>query len=163
GVILDREVLDTGGPTTSNTQQRLVPDHGTWQPVAATTDLGNGQVAPFQTGSTVGFVVNKGGTLQAVSRICTHQGCLLPQNRPPPSATPGHRRPSHPPPAPPPPPPRPPPPPPTHAGPPRPPPASRCANATAKSRSTHRHQSESPEYFRTPTSLAPEGSPERLG
>jgi nitrite reductase/ring-hydroxylating ferredoxin subunit len=80
GVILDREVLDTGGPTTSNTQQPLVPDHGTWQPVVATSDLGNGQVAPFQTASTVGFVVNKGGTVQAVSGICTHQGCLLRQN-----------------------------------------------------------------------------------
>jgi len=80
GVILDREVLDTGGPSASNTQQPLVPDHGTWQPVAGTSELGNGQVAPFQTGSTVGFVVNNAGTVQAVSGVCTHQGCLLRQN-----------------------------------------------------------------------------------
>ena len=80
GVILDREVLDTGGPSTSNTQQPLVPDHGTWQPVAGSADLGNGQVVPFQTGSTVGFVVNNAGTVQAVSGVCTHQGCLLRQN-----------------------------------------------------------------------------------
>lgn len=80
GVILDREVLDTGHTTTPNAEHQLVPDKGTWQPVAATTDLTNGQVAPFKTSSTVGFVVNDAGTVRAVSGVCTHQGCLLRQN-----------------------------------------------------------------------------------
>lgn len=80
GVVLDREVLDTGPAGPSNAQQPLVPDHGTWQPIAAASDLGDGQVAPFDTGSTVGFVVNNAGTVQAVSGVCTHQGCLLRQN-----------------------------------------------------------------------------------
>jgi len=80
GVILDREVLDAGHTTTPNAERQHVPDKGTWQPVAATGELTNGQVAPFQTGSTVGFIVNNGGTVQAVSGVCTHQGCLLQQN-----------------------------------------------------------------------------------
>jgi nitrite reductase/ring-hydroxylating ferredoxin subunit len=80
GVILDREVLETGHTGTSSAERQLVPDKGTWQPVAASADLTNGQVAPFKTGSTVGFVVNNGGTVQAVSGVCTHQGCLLQQN-----------------------------------------------------------------------------------
>jgi nitrite reductase/ring-hydroxylating ferredoxin subunit len=80
GVILDREVLETGHTGTSSAERQLVPDKGTWQPVAARADLTNGQVAPFKTGSTVGFVVNNGGTVQAVSGVCTHQGCLLQQN-----------------------------------------------------------------------------------
>jgi cytochrome b6-f complex iron-sulfur subunit len=80
GVILDREVLDTGHTTTPNAERQLVPDKGTWQPVAASGDLTNGQVASFKTGSTVGFVVNNGRTVQAVSGVCTHQGCLLQQN-----------------------------------------------------------------------------------
>ena len=80
GVILDREVLDTGHTTIPNAERQLVPDKGTWQPVAATADLTNGQVAPFKTGSTVGFVVNNDGTVQAISGVCTHQGCLLRQN-----------------------------------------------------------------------------------
>jgi cytochrome b6-f complex iron-sulfur subunit len=80
GVILDREVLDSGHTTTPNAERQLVPDKGTWQPVAATADLTNGQVAAFKTGSAVGFVVNNGGTVQAISGVCTHQGCLLRQN-----------------------------------------------------------------------------------
>jgi cytochrome b6-f complex iron-sulfur subunit len=80
GVILDRQVLDTGHTTTPNAERQLVPDKGTWQPVAAAADLTNGQVAPFNTGSTVGFVVNNAGTVRAVSGVCTHQGCLLRQN-----------------------------------------------------------------------------------
>jgi nitrite reductase/ring-hydroxylating ferredoxin subunit len=80
GVILDREVLDTGHTTTPNAERQLVPDKGTWQPVAATADITNGQVAPFKTGSTVGFVVNDAGTVRAVSGVCTHQGCLLRPN-----------------------------------------------------------------------------------
>jgi cytochrome b6-f complex iron-sulfur subunit len=80
GVILDREVLETGRTTTPNAERQLVPDKATWQPVAASADLTNGQVAGFKTGSTVGFVVNNGGTVQAVSGVCTHQGCLLQQN-----------------------------------------------------------------------------------
>src|SRR5438128_1139374 len=38
------------------------------------------QAAPFQPGSTVGSVANTGGTAQAASGVCTHQGCLLRQN-----------------------------------------------------------------------------------
>jgi nitrite reductase/ring-hydroxylating ferredoxin subunit len=79
-VILDREVLETGPASNSNTRQRLVPDHGTWHPVAATSDLGNGEVAAFQTASTVGFVANNSRTVQAFSGVCTHQGCLLRPN-----------------------------------------------------------------------------------
>ena len=60
--------------------QELVPDEGIWQPVAAANEVAPGQVVRFTTASTVGFVVNDGGQLSAISGVCTHQGCLLRHN-----------------------------------------------------------------------------------
>jgi nitrite reductase/ring-hydroxylating ferredoxin subunit len=36
-----------------------------------------GQAARFSTGTVEGFVVNRGGRLQAISAVCTHLGCIL--------------------------------------------------------------------------------------
>jgi nitrite reductase/ring-hydroxylating ferredoxin subunit len=80
GVLVDREVLNPGGGATPRASGQLVPTHGDWQPVALTGSVGAGDVARFATPSTVGFVVNDGRRVSAVSGVCTHQGCLLRHN-----------------------------------------------------------------------------------
>ncbi|MDQ1456077.1 MAG: hypothetical protein QOH28_1697 [Actinomycetota bacterium] len=80
GGVVDRELLDSGSSPSVPRAQQLVPDEGTWRPVLAAANLGDGQVARFSTASTVGFVVNDNGDLSAISGVCTHQGCLLRHN-----------------------------------------------------------------------------------
>ena len=80
GVVVDRELLNSGSSPSVPKAQELVPDDGTWKPVVAAADLGDGQVARFSTASTIGFVVNDNGNLSAISGVCTHQGCLLRHN-----------------------------------------------------------------------------------
>ena len=58
-------------------QATLTPDHGTWRAVAAVADVPAGQAMRFTSGPVEGVVVNDGGTIKAVSAVCTHQGCLL--------------------------------------------------------------------------------------
>ncbi|CAM3861448.1 Rieske (2Fe-2S) protein [Smaragdicoccus niigatensis] len=64
--------------TSGNTEQAEInPESGTWQAVAASTDLGEGQTMPFNVGSVAGFVRRVDGEAVALSGICTHQGCKL--------------------------------------------------------------------------------------
>jgi nitrite reductase/ring-hydroxylating ferredoxin subunit len=58
-------------------QASLTPDHGTWRSVAAVADVPAGQALRFSSGPIEGVIVNDGGTIKAVSAVCTHQGCLL--------------------------------------------------------------------------------------
>lgn len=55
----------------------LVPNDGQWLPVARSADLAEGSVLPFDLGTVSGFVRRAGGTVDAVSGACTHQGCKL--------------------------------------------------------------------------------------
>ena len=78
GVALDEVVTrqstpgsGAGGPTI------LMPDNGTWRPVAAVTQLPAGHAMPVSTGSVDAVVVNDAGKISAVSGICTHLGCKL--------------------------------------------------------------------------------------
>jgi nitrite reductase/ring-hydroxylating ferredoxin subunit len=80
GVIVDRELLQSSSTPKVAVSQELVPDEGSWQPVAAASEVAPGQVVRFSTASTVGFVVNDDGQLSAISGVCTHQGCLLRHN-----------------------------------------------------------------------------------
>ncbi|MDQ1448400.1 MAG: hypothetical protein QOC79_1371 [Actinomycetota bacterium] len=80
GGVVDRELLDSGSSPSIPRAQQLVPDEGSWRPVVAAANLGDGQVARFSTASTIGFVVNDNGALSAISGVCTHQGCLLRHN-----------------------------------------------------------------------------------
>jgi cytochrome b6-f complex iron-sulfur subunit len=80
GVIIDRDILNSGGNPGSSASRTLTPAHGHWQPVAFRTAVEAGDVAQFATASTVGFVVNDGRRLSAISGVCTHQGCLLRHN-----------------------------------------------------------------------------------
>jgi cytochrome b6-f complex iron-sulfur subunit len=60
----------------------IVPDNAEWVPVTTDAALPDGEVQRFATATAVGFVVNRGGTVSAVSGACTHQGCLLALNQP---------------------------------------------------------------------------------
>ena len=58
-------------------QAVLMPDRGTWRPVAAVTEIPAGHAMTVSTGSVDAVVINDGGTISAVSGICTHLGCKL--------------------------------------------------------------------------------------
>ena len=54
----------------------LVPTTGEWVPVAPVADAEAG-VVRFDARGVVGFVSIEGGSVHAVSGVCTHLGCLL--------------------------------------------------------------------------------------
>jgi nitrite reductase/ring-hydroxylating ferredoxin subunit len=64
----------------STAQHELVPDAGAWTAVAVVSDLPEGTARTFDTGSVRGFIVNRGGSIAALSGVCTHLGCLLQLN-----------------------------------------------------------------------------------
>ena len=55
----------------------LTPNAGSWQRVAASSDVPDGAMHPFDLGSVIGFVRRVDGKPEAVSGVCTHQGCRL--------------------------------------------------------------------------------------
>ncbi|MCV7100020.1 Rieske (2Fe-2S) protein [Mycobacterium palustre] len=55
----------------------LTPNDGSWQRVAASSDVPDGAMHPFDLGSVTGFVRRADGKVEAVSGVCTHQGCRL--------------------------------------------------------------------------------------
>jgi nitrite reductase/ring-hydroxylating ferredoxin subunit len=73
GAVIDRTIVSQP----LRQQSTLTPDHGTWRAVAAVADLPAGQAVRFSSGPVEGVLVNDGGTIKAVSAVCTHQGCLL--------------------------------------------------------------------------------------
>jgi cytochrome b6-f complex iron-sulfur subunit len=57
--------------------RELTPTTGRWMRVAASADVPDGVMRPFDVGSVIGFVRRVGGKPEAVSGVCTHQGCRL--------------------------------------------------------------------------------------
>jgi len=55
----------------------LMPDSGAWKPVASVTQLPAGHAMTVSTGAIDAVIVNDGGSISAVSGICTHLGCKL--------------------------------------------------------------------------------------
>jgi Rieske Fe-S protein len=78
-VSIDRAVIGvpTEGPASEVAAGQLTPNDGSWQPVAASSDVPDGVMHPFDLGSVSGFVRRVDGKAQAVSGVCTHQGCRL--------------------------------------------------------------------------------------
>ncbi len=60
----------------------MQPSDGSWQVVAASADVPAGEMHPFDVGSVVGFVRRVNGQPEAISGVCTHQGCRLWFDRP---------------------------------------------------------------------------------
>ncbi len=74
-VSVDRLVMRGEHPTGDDGE--LTPNAGTWQRVAASSDVPDGGMHPFDLGSVIGFVRRVDGKPEAVSGVCTHQGCRL--------------------------------------------------------------------------------------
>ena len=56
----------------------LTPTDGRWTPVGNSADIADdGVMHPFDTASVIGFVRRVDGRPEAVSGVCTHQGCRL--------------------------------------------------------------------------------------
>ncbi|MFE0021355.1 ubiquinol-cytochrome c reductase iron-sulfur subunit [Amycolatopsis sp. NPDC059021] len=70
GATIDRFVRD------GSTPEQPKPA-GTWQIVAASGDLREGDVHEFELDTFAGYVTRTPGGLQAVSSTCTHLGCRL--------------------------------------------------------------------------------------
>lgn len=77
-VSIDRAVVTgrSGGLPAAD-DAPLMPNAGTWQRVAASADVPDGAMHPFDLGSVSGFVRRVDGRPRAVSGVCTHQGCRL--------------------------------------------------------------------------------------
>lgn len=75
-VSVDR-LLGAGHDDDADVAGELVPTEGEWQRVASSADVVDGVMRPFDVGSVVGFVRRVDGRAEAVSGICTHQGCKL--------------------------------------------------------------------------------------
>lgn len=75
-VSIDRAVIG-GGPAPDVAAGQLTPNSGSWQRVAASSEVPDARMHPFDLGSVNGFVRRVGGKIQAISGVCTHQGCRL--------------------------------------------------------------------------------------
>jgi nitrite reductase/ring-hydroxylating ferredoxin subunit len=78
-VSVDRAVIGDhpAAPATDSAAGQLTPNTGTWQRVAASSDVPDWRMHAFDLGSVNGFVRRVDGKPQAVSGTCTHQGCRL--------------------------------------------------------------------------------------
>jgi len=77
GVGLDELVRNQQGDGGAGGAATLLPDNGSWRPVAAVTDVPSGHAMAVSTASLDAVIVNDGGTITAVSGVCTHLGCKL--------------------------------------------------------------------------------------
>jgi cytochrome b6-f complex iron-sulfur subunit len=71
-VVRSRQESEAGASTAT-----LLPDNGTWRPVAAVTQIPPGHAMQVSTASLDAVIVNDGGNITAVSGVCTHLGCKL--------------------------------------------------------------------------------------
>jgi nitrite reductase/ring-hydroxylating ferredoxin subunit len=74
-VSIDRALIDGG--QLADGGRELTPNSGRWMRVAASADVTDGVMRPFDVGSVIGFVHRVNGKPEAVSGVCTHQGCRL--------------------------------------------------------------------------------------
>jgi cytochrome b6-f complex iron-sulfur subunit len=76
-VSIDRAVTGDHAVEAPVAGGQLTPNNGSWLRVAASSEVPDGAMRPFDLGSINGFVRRVDGKLQAVSGVCTHQGCRL--------------------------------------------------------------------------------------
>jgi nitrite reductase/ring-hydroxylating ferredoxin subunit len=76
GLGIDRLANSGGGSSV------LKPTLGTWIPVAKVGEVPEGAVVPITAGAVQGFLLHRSGRYQAMSRVCTHMGCILRYSKP---------------------------------------------------------------------------------
>ena len=72
-VARSRQQAGTGGGGAAT----LMPDNGSWRPVAAVSTIPPGHAMTVSTASVDAVIINDGGDISAVSGVCTHLGCKL--------------------------------------------------------------------------------------
>ncbi|SNQ47379.1 putative iron sulphur protein (secreted protein) [Frankia canadensis] len=77
GAVVGRATGDDDAPSTTATDDVLMPTTASWWTVATSQDLPEGGVRAFDLGTVSGFVRRTEGQVRAVSGVCTHQGCQL--------------------------------------------------------------------------------------
>jgi cytochrome b6-f complex iron-sulfur subunit len=76
-VSVDRLVIGGHAAEAPAASGQLTPNNGRWMRVAASSEVPDGVMHPFDLGSVNGFVRRVNGNPEAVSGVCTHQGCRL--------------------------------------------------------------------------------------
>jgi cytochrome b6-f complex iron-sulfur subunit len=78
-VSIDRALIDSAQVADGGNSgaAELIPNTGRWMRVAASAEVPDGAMRPFDLGSVIGFVRRVDGKPEAVSGVCTHQGCRL--------------------------------------------------------------------------------------
>ncbi|BBX48239.1 Rieske (2Fe-2S) protein [Mycobacterium cookii] len=78
-VSIDRALIDGGQVADGGDSgpQELTPNTGRWVKVATSADVPTGVMRPFDVGAVIGFVRRVDGKPEAISGVCTHQGCRL--------------------------------------------------------------------------------------
>lgn len=76
-VAVDRLVMSNPVGEVPAVAGQLTPNVGRWMRVAASSEVPDGVMHPFDLGSVNGFVRRVDGKPEAVSGVCTHQGCRL--------------------------------------------------------------------------------------
>jgi cytochrome b6-f complex iron-sulfur subunit len=74
-VSIDRALI--AGSQVADGGRELTPNSGRWIRVAANAEVTDGVMRAFDVGSVIGFVRRVNGKPEAVSGVCTHQGCRL--------------------------------------------------------------------------------------
>jgi len=77
GLVVGHNLLAPTETQHATPQRELDPNAGTWRRVGAAVDLPEGGALGFDLGSVNGFVHRTDAKLEAVSGVCTHQGCKL--------------------------------------------------------------------------------------
>jgi nitrite reductase/ring-hydroxylating ferredoxin subunit len=62
---------------TTPTARDMALSNGRWVPVVAAAAVARDHAVRFSAGAVEGFVINRGGRLQALSAVCTHMGCIV--------------------------------------------------------------------------------------
>lgn len=76
-VVSDRRDQPPANNEAANAAGELQPNVGRWIAVAAGSEVPDGAVRPFDLGVINGFIRRVDGKPEAVSGVCTHQGCRL--------------------------------------------------------------------------------------
>lgn len=77
GMAAVRREAEDWEPPSDGDDAPLVGGEGFWAEVARLDELPPGTARRFQTAAFDGFVVNDGGTVRALSAVCTHMACTL--------------------------------------------------------------------------------------